>query len=133
MKNLLFSIAALLFTVSSIAQLYVKPNGSDESYVYVQDQILYVTGDIDLTENPAGPEEASIYFRDGGQLIQGNDVAVRDIFQFIKTTQTLMPGTMLTGVLLLVTKPLPERIIRILERCAFLIPKEQKMLVAIVT
>ena len=75
MKNLLFSIAALLFTVSSIAQLYVKPNGSDESYVYVQDQILYVTGDIDLTENPAGPEEASIYFRDGGQLIQGNDVA----------------------------------------------------------
>jgi hypothetical protein len=74
LKNLLFSITTLLFTVSSFSQLYVQPSGpmeSDASYMYVKDEVLYVAGDINLTENPAGATEASIYFRNGGQLIQG--------------------------------------------------------------
>jgi hypothetical protein len=74
LKKLLFSITTLLFTVSSFGQLYVHPSGpmaSDASYMFVKDEVLYVAGDINLTENPTGATEASIYFRNGGQLIQG--------------------------------------------------------------
>ncbi|MFT5437744.1 MAG: hypothetical protein ACI840_002403 [Ulvibacter sp.] len=71
MKNLLPPIAALLFTVSSVAQLYVKPNGSEASYIYVKDEVLFVEDDISLAANPSGATEASIYFRDGAQLVQG--------------------------------------------------------------
>ncbi|MFT4670194.1 MAG: hypothetical protein ACI9M9_002517, partial [Flavobacteriaceae bacterium] len=71
MKNLLSPIAALLFTVSSVAQLYVKPNGSEASYMYVKDEVLFVEDDINLAANPSGATEASIYFRDGAQLVQG--------------------------------------------------------------
>jgi hypothetical protein len=74
MKNLIFSIAALLFTASSVAQLYVKPNGTDASYIYVKDEVLFVENDINLTANPVGATEASIYFRDGAQLIQGDAI-----------------------------------------------------------
>ena len=74
LKILFLSVTALLFTVSSVAQLSIQPSGpleTDASYIYVKDAVLYVSGNIDLTENPAGEKEASIYFRDGAQLIQG--------------------------------------------------------------
>jgi hypothetical protein len=83
LKNLIFSIVALLFTVSSFAQLYVKPNDNGTplddtddiaSYIYVKDEVLFVNEDIGLTENPTGTTEASIYLRDEAQLIQGDDV-----------------------------------------------------------
>jgi hypothetical protein len=72
MKNLLFSSALLLLSSAAIAQLYVAPNGANESYIYVKDQVLFVEQDVNLTENTASADKkASIYLRDGSQLIQG--------------------------------------------------------------
>lgn len=74
-KQLLFS-AFLLITTGAFAQLTVKPNGSTDSFVYVKDQILFVTDDIELSKNNVnGDQVASIYLREGGQLIQGNPLA----------------------------------------------------------
>ncbi len=42
-----------------------------DSYVYVNDQIVFVTDEINLTRNGiANDQEASIYLRNNGQLIQ---------------------------------------------------------------
>ncbi|MDP2685801.1 MAG: T9SS type A sorting domain-containing protein [Aequorivita sp.] len=72
MKNLLLFSTILLTSAGAFAQLTVKPNGAADSYVYVKDQILYVESDINLTRNGiANNQEASIYLRDNGQLIQG--------------------------------------------------------------
>lgn len=73
MKNLLLFSTILFTTAGAFAQLSVKPNGTTDSYVYVKDQILYVTNEINLIRNTNGPSttEASIYLRDNGQLIQG--------------------------------------------------------------
>ena len=69
LKNLLFLISTFLFTVTTEAQLYVKPNGTDASYVYVKDVVLYVENNIELYENEdSTTEKASMYFRDEGQL-----------------------------------------------------------------
>ncbi|SRX55796.1 T9SS type A sorting domain-containing protein [Aequorivita sp. CIP111184] len=73
MKNLLLFSTLLLTSFGAFAQLTVKPTtaGAD-SYVYVNDQVLYVKNEINLTRNPSGPSntEASIYLRNNGQLIQ---------------------------------------------------------------
>lgn len=72
MKNLLLFSTILFTSASAFAQLTVRPNGPADSYVYVKDQILFVTGDIALSRNGiANDQEASIYLRDNGQLIQG--------------------------------------------------------------
>ena len=71
MKNLLLTTTMLLFAVSSIAQLYVKPNGVNPSYVYVNDVQVYVEGAIDLTKNAVGDYESSVYLRGDAQLFQG--------------------------------------------------------------
>jgi len=72
MKNLLLFSTILITSAGAFAQLTVKPNGTADSYVYVKDQVLYVEGNINLTRNGvANNQEASIYLRDNGQLIQG--------------------------------------------------------------
>jgi hypothetical protein len=76
MKNLLL-LSALFCTIASFSQLTVKPNGTQNSYVYVNDQVLYVTQDLNLTENnttvPVSDTiKASVYLRNQAQLIQGN-------------------------------------------------------------
>ncbi|RMA64150.1 T9SS type A sorting domain-containing protein [Ulvibacter antarcticus] len=71
MKNLLLPVALALVSFASLAQLYVQPNGATDSYIYVKDQILYVNQAINLAENNPGTTRASIYLRDGSQLIQG--------------------------------------------------------------
>lgn len=71
MKNLLLSAALLLSSFGAIAQLFVEPNGATDSFVYVSDQVLFVEQDIEMTANPTAALKASIYLRDGGQLIQG--------------------------------------------------------------
>ncbi|MCZ4318937.1 T9SS type A sorting domain-containing protein [Aequorivita viscosa] len=75
MKNLLLFSIFLLTTVGVFAQLTVKPAfGSTDSYIYVKDQVLFVKDEINLTKNSnANNTEASIYLRENGQLIQGND------------------------------------------------------------
>ncbi len=73
MKILLLS-SALLFTSISFAQLFVQPNTTSgtDSYVYVKDQILFVEQDVSLVANTNDPTTvASIYLREGAQLIQG--------------------------------------------------------------
>ena len=72
MKNLLLYSTIFLTGVSAFAQLTVKPpTTSSDAFVYVKNQIIYVENDINLTKNNAGPQEASIYLREGSQLIQG--------------------------------------------------------------
>src|SRR5690554_3123389 len=72
MKNILLGTALLLTANGAMAQLTVKPNGTDPSYMYIKDQVVYVESDINLTVNPGTDYEASISLRDGGQLIQGD-------------------------------------------------------------
>jgi len=71
MKKLLLILALACSTVQIYGQLYVTPNGSSDSYVFVKDRVLYVEQDINLVANNAGTTEASIYLRDEAQLIQG--------------------------------------------------------------
>jgi len=74
MKNLLLFSTLLLTTAGVFAQLTVKPNTTSgtDSYVYVNDEVLYVTDYVNLTRNgTANDTEASIYLRNNGQLIQG--------------------------------------------------------------
>lgn len=71
MKNLLF-LAITLFAVAQVrSQLYVSPNGGADSYVYVNDEILFVEQDINLIKNTTLTEESSLYLRNEAQLIQG--------------------------------------------------------------
>lgn len=81
MKHLLLLPAMLLLSAMSIAQLYVAPNDNNtpgdpsddsDSYVYVNDEVLFVEQDVNLTLNDVDPDyRANIYLRNNGQLIQG--------------------------------------------------------------
>lgn len=72
MKNLLLYSTIFLTGAAAFAQLTVRPpSSSTDAFVYVKDQILYVKEGIDLTKNPNLDVEASIYLREGSQLIQG--------------------------------------------------------------
>ena len=73
MKNLLLLILSFT-TAISFSQLYVTPNTttSTDSYIYVNDEVLYVEQDVNLVQNTYNPATvASIYLRNDGQLIQG--------------------------------------------------------------
>lgn len=77
MKNQLLFSTLLLIASGAFAQLTVQPTaGGQESFIYVNDQVLFVKDKIALTKNSnANNLEASIYLRNNGQLIQGNDSA----------------------------------------------------------
>jgi hypothetical protein len=72
----------MFFSYSTVfSQLYVRPNGGiggTDSYVYVTDEILFVEQDVHLMDNGAGTTRASIYLRDGGQLIQGTTASANN-------------------------------------------------------
>ncbi|CAM3391166.1 T9SS type A sorting domain-containing protein [Aequorivita lipolytica] len=75
MKNLLLFSTLFLTTAAAFAQLTVKPvtgPGAADSFIYVNDQVLFVKNEINLTRNTSGPAntEASIYLRNNAQLIQ---------------------------------------------------------------
>ncbi|HPE84150.1 MAG TPA: hypothetical protein PLV43_10570, partial [Aequorivita sp.] len=72
MKNLLLFSSLLITSVGAFAQLTVKPtSGGADSYIYVNDEVVFVTQEINLTRNgTANDQEASIYLRNNGQLIQ---------------------------------------------------------------
>lgn len=71
MRNLLLISALIVASTSAIAQLHVSPNGGTDSYIYVNDEVLFVEQDVDLQANSAGATEASIYLRNDAQLLQG--------------------------------------------------------------
>jgi hypothetical protein len=75
MKNLLL-LLVLFIGSSALAQsdLFIRPTPSGgDNYIYVKDQILFVTDDVELEKNAAGTTEASIYLRDRAQLMQGTN------------------------------------------------------------
>jgi len=74
MKNLLLILAILVPATAVFSQLYVKPNAtsSTDSYIYVDNQVLFVEQVVGLTLNVNDPTtEASIYLRNQAQLVQG--------------------------------------------------------------
>ena len=78
MKTLLLSLAMLTTTANLFAQLYITPNGasSTDSYIYVDNEVLFVEQDINLVENTNdATTEASIYLRNQAQLVQGTTVS----------------------------------------------------------
>ncbi|MDC7996176.1 T9SS type A sorting domain-containing protein [Altibacter sp. HG106] len=74
MKNLLL-ISVLTVTSMAFGQLHVSPNGATDSYIYVDDEVIFVEQDVNLVANNPGTTEASIYLRNQAQLIQGSTVA----------------------------------------------------------
>ncbi|MDT0554998.1 T9SS type A sorting domain-containing protein [Patiriisocius hiemis] len=82
MKNLLLSSVLLLTSAAAFSQLYVAPNASTstDSYIYVDNQILFVEQDVNLVLNNNNPTvtEASIYLRNQSQLLQGTTSSNND-------------------------------------------------------
>ncbi len=89
MKNKLLSAAFMFTSVVAFAQLTVKPTAANvDSYIYVKNEILYVKNEIALSKNNVGDFEASIYLRDGGQLIQDGDDTSNSGTGFLSVRQT---------------------------------------------
>lgn len=69
------SLLGLFIASTAFAQLTVKQTGSAETYLYVSDQVLYVTDDISIIKVDQNTNtvdaKAGIYLRDDAQLIQG--------------------------------------------------------------
>jgi len=67
---------ALIFPLFTNAQvdLSVSPSPSGDSYVYVNNEILFVTKGINLVKNNNSSTEASIYLRDEAQLLQKDNI-----------------------------------------------------------
>lgn len=92
MKNLLLFSSLLLFSAGAFAQLTVKPTGTQDSYIYVKDQIIYVKEDIKLQKNTNNSDtEASIYLREGAQLIQEDPDAKNSGDGFLSVQQSTNP------------------------------------------
>ena len=73
MKSLLPALLFVCYAPVMWGQLSVKPiDGSNDAYVYVDDTVLFVEDDVNLTENNAGSTQASIYLREQAQLVQGS-------------------------------------------------------------
>nr|PHS06366.1 MAG: hypothetical protein COA88_10775 [Kordia sp.] len=72
MKNFKLSLIALLGlpTLILAQDLYVSPT----SYMYVQDEVVFVTDDVQLES-----ADSFIYLRDGAQLIQDNNTKNSDL------------------------------------------------------
>jgi hypothetical protein len=68
----IYIIAFFLLPFLGFSQLYIKPYGNQESYVYVEGQSIFVEKGIDLTINPSATSNAGIYLRNEAQLLQGN-------------------------------------------------------------
>ncbi len=74
------------------SQLYVAPNtsASTDSYLYVNNEVLFVEDDINLTENNNNPAtKASIYLRGDSQLIQGTGTTPNSGTGYISVYQTV--------------------------------------------
>lgn len=85
----------LLLALPMFSQLYVTPNTttSTDSYVYVNDQVLFVEQDVNMVQNTYNAATtASLYLRNGAQLIQGttgsanNGTGLLSVYQTIDTT-----------------------------------------------
>ncbi len=94
MKNLLLTSLFIFTSAAAFSQLFVRPTpggSSIDSYVYVKNEIVYVTGDINLQKNAPGNFEASIYLRNQGQLIQGGTSSINKGNGFLSVQQNTKP------------------------------------------
>lgn len=57
------------------SQPHIKPCGSQDSFVYVENGFLFIETQIDLSINPSEAKKASLYLRDEAQLLQGTSNA----------------------------------------------------------
>ena len=72
----IYIIAFFLFAFQGFSQVFIKPYGNQDSYLYVEGQLLFVEKGIDLTLNPSETTKAGIYLRDEAQLVQGKSNSV---------------------------------------------------------
>lgn len=94
MKNTLLFFVFLFLSASSFAQLFVRPTpggSSVDSYIYAKNEIIYVEEEIHLQKNAPGNLEASIYLRNGAQLIQGGTTSTNTGNGFLSVQQNTMP------------------------------------------
>ncbi|MFK5981900.1 MAG: T9SS type A sorting domain-containing protein [Flavobacteriaceae bacterium] len=92
MKNLQLTLLLLVSTFTAFSQLYVAPNAtsSTDSYIYVNDEVLFVEQDVNLVANSFNADtEASIYLRNDGQLIQGATSSNNDGTGLLSVYQTI--------------------------------------------
>ncbi len=62
----------LIFSVHTLkAQLYIAPSAKADSYIYAKERAIYVHGHLQLIENNKKESAASLYLRNGAQLLQG--------------------------------------------------------------
>ncbi|NJW54119.1 T9SS type A sorting domain-containing protein [Salinimicrobium oceani] len=80
MRGILLFTAFLFIAQNSVAQLSIKPsgNGKQDHYLFVKEDLLYVSKDLKLTRNLIPGSEASIYLRKGAQLVQGPNQQVKN-------------------------------------------------------
>lgn len=94
MKKIILSSALIISSASMFAQLFVRPTQggtSTDSYVYVKNEIIYVKGEVNLEKNAGGNTEASVYLRNGGQLIQGGTTSTNTGNGFLSVQQNTKP------------------------------------------
>ncbi|NLN25910.1 MAG: T9SS type A sorting domain-containing protein [Bacteroidetes bacterium] len=91
MKSNLLLISLLFSPFVIYSQLSVKPAGTSDTYIYVKDELLFVKEDIHLESNPTATTNASIYLRDGGQLLQEGAVSNNSGDGFLSVIQTTNP------------------------------------------
>lgn len=72
----IYVITLFFLPFCSFSQLYITPSNIQDSFIYVEDQLLYVTQDVNLQINNKAETKASIYLRNEAQLIQGNENSV---------------------------------------------------------
>ena len=90
MKKLLLSALGLLSTSAAFAQLTVKADANDASYIYVSDVVLFVTDDVSIDKDANATDanaKAGIYLRNEGQLIQGSGSTANSGTGFISVYQ----------------------------------------------
>lgn len=68
----IYMIAIFFWWFQGFSQLYIKPAGNQDSYLFVENRLLFVEKQIELNLNPSEENKASIYLRDEAQLLQGN-------------------------------------------------------------
>ena len=71
----IFFVLIFPLFVNAQVDLSVSPSpDGEDSYVYVNNEILFVTKGINLEKNNNSSTEASIYLRSKAQLLQGDDI-----------------------------------------------------------
>ena len=89
MKKLFLCVIGLLTTITSFAQLTVVANDNDTNFIYVKDEVLFVTDDVSITKASGADADvkAGIYLRNDAQLLQGDGTTANSGTGFISVYQ----------------------------------------------